>query len=163
MTFAIDGLTGVPVEHILEGTLIDQPSDDVSVKFQEDYISLSLQWIAYGSNLLQKARHSFVERVIDGRPTTRLELAQQICLLFFSFYKLASKLRISNSQGKFGFGEDDIRLSDVILHSVHYCSYMNTWIPDFGIVDRAGLERHHWFTTSDHQQDYLDYRHCNIQ
>ncbi|KAI6027352.1 hypothetical protein BKA83DRAFT_4227792 [Pisolithus microcarpus] len=90
VTFAIDGLTGVPVEHILEGTLIDQPSDDVSVKFQEDYISLSLQWIAYGSNLLQKARHSFVERVIDGRPTTRLELAQQICLLFFSFYKLAS-------------------------------------------------------------------------
>ncbi|KAI6128748.1 hypothetical protein EDD17DRAFT_1146593 [Pisolithus thermaeus] len=160
VTFSIDGLTGVPLKDILEGTPIDQPSDDVSVEFQGDCIALSLQWPGYESNLLQKFRHNFVERVVDGIPTTRQELAIQICLLFFTFHKMASKLRISNSQGKFGPGEDDIRVTDVVLYSVHYCNYTNTWMPIFGVVDRAGLERHNRFTTSEQQLHCL---HCNVQ
>lgn len=88
--FSTDGLTGALVEDIVEGTSVDQPSDDVSGEFQGDYISLFLQWPGYGSNLLRKARHCSIERVVGGRPITRQEFAQQICLLLFSFYKMAS-------------------------------------------------------------------------
>lgn len=90
VTFTRGGLIGVPAKDILRGTLVDQPYDDVSVEFQGECISLSLQWPGYESNLLRKVRQSFVESMVDEKPTTRQELAIQICFLFFRFHKMAS-------------------------------------------------------------------------
>ncbi|KAI6044722.1 hypothetical protein EDC04DRAFT_256663 [Pisolithus marmoratus] len=142
VTFSLNGSGGVPVREAVRGTQIDQPYDDVTVEFQEAHISLSLHWGGYESDLLQKTRHSLIENMVDERPTTRQELAEQVCFLFIHFHKMASKLRISNNHRTLGLGEDDIRVTDVVLYSVHYCRHTNTWVPHFGIVDRAGLERH---------------------
>lgn len=90
VTFTRGGSIGVPAKDILRGTLVDQPYDDVSVEFQGECISLSLQWPGYESNLLRKARQSFVESMVDEKPTTRQELAIQSCFLFFRFHKMAS-------------------------------------------------------------------------
>ncbi|KAI6147415.1 hypothetical protein BKA82DRAFT_403140 [Pisolithus tinctorius] len=144
VTFTRGGSIGVPAKDILRGTLVDQPYDDVSVEFQGECISLSLQWPGYESNLLRKARQSFVESMVDEKPTTRQELAIQSCFLFFRFHKMASKLQTSHSEGKFGLGEDDVRATDVVLYFVHYCRHTNTWVPEFDVIDRAGLERYNW-------------------
>ncbi|EGN96344.1 hypothetical protein SERLA73DRAFT_154688 [Serpula lacrymans var. lacrymans S7.3] len=131
--FSSRGYPGIRVKDILLGqgrAIVDSPHDFIFKGHGWRTTTLNLNYPGYNDPFPWR-----IDTVDSATKTlmTRFQLVEKLCILIRAFCSQASKLTIQPGYENWALGEDNVRLGDIYLFSIHY--YRNVWVPEIYVVE----------------------------